>query len=190
MFHTEIPLSLPSPLRMVTDHEELYEVRELRAAEYKAVYPSIDVHADDFDDAAIVFYTRDGQGQVNSTARLVIDGPLGLPEDRFFPPEVAEYRREGKRLEELGRFIIRDGNRSLLKTYYQTFYLVSEALKVDVVLMAMKPKDVALHQRVMGARLLSPNIGVSYGGPYSLACVAWEIAQTKPRFFDWVGGIQ
>ncbi|MBU0499552.1 MAG: hypothetical protein KJ558_06895 [Gammaproteobacteria bacterium] len=190
MFHIKFSAPLPSPLQMVTSLEELNEVRALRAAEYKAIYPSIDVYADDYDDTAIVFYTRDSQGQVNSTARLAIDGPLGLPEDSYFPPEVAEFRRQGKRLEELGRFVIRNGSPSLLKAYYSAFYRTAVTLKADFVLMAMKPKDVTLHQRLMGARLLSPDIGASYGGPYSLACVAWEIAQTKPGFFDWVGGIQ
>jgi len=188
MLQSNIEHQLPHPIQVVTNQSELNEVRELRALEYKTHYPSINVHNDIYDASAIIYYSRNQHGHVNSTARLVIDGASGLPEDKFFPPRVTEYRYQDKYLMELGRFIIRDSSPPLLKAYYKAFYDTALAHMVDVILMAMKPKDVSFHQRLIGAELLSSDINVTYGGAYSLTCVAWEISKTKPRFFDWIGG--
>lgn len=179
-----------SSLQIVSNPKELKEVRQLREIEYKKIYPAINVYNDKYDQSAIIMYTRNQQKQVTSTARLVRDGIQGLPEDLYFPPQVAEYRHQGLSLMELGRFIIHNGNRQLLKTYYQDFYNTAINLDVDIILMAMKPKDVALHQRIMGAQLLATNMGVTYGGHYNLSCVAWEIQNTHARFFDWTGDVQ
>lgn len=190
MLELQRPPGLMPPLQIVSTAAQLHEVRELRAARYRSIYPSIDVHADPYDETAVILFSRDGQGLVNGSARLVMDRELGLPEDAYFPPKVTEYRQSGLALMELGRFVIRGGGASLLKTYYRGFYEVATALGVDVILMAMKPKDVALHRHLMGAELLAENMGVSYGGPYSLACVAWNLARTHTRFFDWIGGVR
>lgn len=188
IFDCEIDQCLLSPLKVVTNQQELYEVRELRAAEYKVIYPSIDVHNDIYDYSSIIFYARDQFGQVSSTARLVVDGQEGLPEDRYFPPEVSEYRHQSKRLMEFGRFVIHGGTYQLLKAYYRALYDTAKQLKTDIILIAVKPKDIDFHQRLTGAKLLSTDIGVTYGGDNYLACVAWEIDDTATRFFDWVGG--
>lgn len=177
-------------IKVVSSHLELHEVRELRAAKYRQIYPSIDVHQDLYDEQAIILYGQDNFGRTNSTARLVKDGPLGLPEDQFFPPEIDEYRRNGKSLLELGRFIIDEGDVQLLKDYYRAFYNTAKSLHADMIIMAMKPKDVRLHQRLIGAELLEADMGVSYGGAVSLSCVSWDIANTKDRFFQWIGGVQ
>lgn len=188
VFNCELDQCLLSPLQVVTNQQELNEVRELRAAEYKIIYPSIDVHNDNYDYSAIIFYARDQLGEVSSTARLVVDGEEGLPEDSYFPPEVSEYRRQRKRLMEFGRFVIHEGTYQLLKAYYRAFYDTAKQLKTDIILIAVKPKDIDFHLRLTGAKLLSTDIGVTYGGENSLACVAWEIENTAARFFDWVGG--
>ena len=182
------PPRLTPPLQIVSTDAQLHEVRELRAARYRSIYPSIDVHADPFDKTALILFSRDAQGGVNGSARLAMDRELGLPEDAYFPSEVKEYRQSGLSLMELGRFVIRDGDTDLLKIYYRGFYEVATALGVDVILMAMKPKDVSLHRRLMGAELLAGDMSLTYGGPYSLACMAWHLTRTDSRFFAWIGG--
>ena len=177
-------------IERVQDEETLRQVRALRRRAYRRVYPAIDVDEDAYDAAALVLFARSVDGRIGSTARLVIDGPLGLPEDAWFPPRVAAWRREGVRLMELGRFVVEDGGPSLLKAYYRAFYTAAKQHRVDIVLMAMKPKDVSLHQRLMGARLLESDMGVSYGGATSLACMAWELQSTTAHFFQWSGARQ
>ena len=174
-------------LRTVNTPVELLEVRQLREDAYRAIYPSINVYRDSYDHSAIIFYSRDQDGKMQSTARLVVDGLHGLPEDPYFPQQVTEYRRQGKRLMEFGRFVIQQGNVRLLKSYYRTFYETAKQQQTDIILIALKPKDINFHQRVTGATLLSPDIGVSYGGRTPLACVAWNIERTCPRFFRWAG---
>lgn len=179
---------LPPPLEVVTHRDELLAVNQLREATYRTIYPSIDVYDDPHDTSAIIFFARDTSARIHSTARLVIDGALGLPEDPFFPSEVAALRKGGARLMELGRFIIQEGSASLLKSYYKAFFDAAVANAIDVILMAMKPHHVGLHRRLMGARVLADDMGLSYGGSESLVCVAWTLANTPQRFFDWTEG--
>ncbi|MEJ1378977.1 MAG: hypothetical protein RPU32_13570 [Candidatus Sedimenticola sp. (ex Thyasira tokunagai)] len=178
---------IPPPIQVVENHEELQKVRELRAAVYQKIYPALDVHDDPHDESAVILYSEDCNGRLISTARLAVDGAIGLPEDSYFPPEVNNYRRQGKCLLELGRLINQGGDKQLLKAYFWAIYNTAQDLEGDVILMAIKPKDISFYQR-LGATLLAADMGVTYGGKHTLACLAWEIKHTKKFFFDWAGG--
>lgn len=170
-------------MRIAIDTATLSEIRQLRKDKYKGIYPDMDLDNDLLDQSAIVVYTRNEQGEVNSTARFALDGPTGLPEDEF----LADYRQRKKRLLEFGRFIISGGGNFLLKAYYRTAYAIATNLHCDAIVMAMKPKDISFHQRLIGVNVISRDMGITYGGPFSLACVVWEITNTKAIFFNWIG---
>lgn len=159
------------------------EVRCLRKDAYKDIYPEMDLDNDMLDNHAITLYTRNERGEMNSTARLTLDGPGGLPEDQF----LSSYRKEKKRLIEWGRFIIVDGNISLLKKYYESVFSIATNLNCDSIVMAMKPKDIPFHERLTGVNIVKKDMKITYGGPYSLACVVWDITDTKDAFFNWIG---
>jgi hypothetical protein len=185
---TKAGQAIPSPLILARTEKEKKEISELRRETYKTWYPDIkNFDTDPYDKSAHIIFSRDEELKVNSTARLVMDGMFGLPEDAYFPPEVMEYRKQGLRLMELGRFIIKGGDKRLLKKYYQAFYALANAEKVGVILMAMKQKDIAFHQHLIGIKVLSADMNLTYGGKHKLACVSWEITNTKARFFKWTG---
>lgn len=186
--HLEVEEQLTPPLRVVKNSKELYGVRELWRTTYEDIYPGVSgFHQDPFDQQAHILFTKNAYQEVKSTARLVVDNPIGLPEDKYFPPEANMYREMGYKLMEFGRFVIHEGTRDLLKAYYRSVFEVAVAEEVDVIMMAMKQKDVAFHRNLIGAYLLSPDMHVPYAKPYKLACMAWEINNTKERFFRWTG---
>lgn len=164
------------------DEATMAEIRRLRKRQYRDIYPDMDLDNDLLDDHSITLYTRGLQGQINSTARLGFDGPVGLPEDEF----LQAYRSRGFRLVEWGRFIIENGDKALLKRYYETVFTLSRRMGFDAVVMAMKPKDISLHQRLIGVDVVQDDMNINYGGPYSLACVVWDLASTKNSFFNWL----
>jgi len=165
--HLEVEEQLTPPLRVVKTSKELYGARELWRKTYEEMYPSISgFHQDPFDQQAHILFTKNAYQEVKSTARLVVDSPIGLPEDKYFPPEVEMYREMGHKLMEFGRFIIQNGTRDLLKAYYRSVFEVAVAEEVDVIVMAMKQKDVAFHRNLIGEYLLSPDMNLSYGGPH------------------------
>jgi hypothetical protein len=178
----EMPQPRSVEIKVAIDTETQNEIIALRKRKYRNIYPEMDLDNDILDEFGITLYTRDTHGQINSTARLGVGGPVELPEDRF----LQHYREQGFRLIEWGRFIIDDGDYALLRRYYQAVYTLSKRLGFDAVVMAMKPKDISLHQRLIGVRVLEKDMGISYGGPFSLACVVWELANTKPKFFSWM----
>ena len=182
----QLAKQLVAPIKLVQTSSDLYDVRELWKQTYKELFPDIKgFHCDPFDFQSRILYTKNAQNKTVSSARLVIDSPLGLPEDSHFPPEVNEYRACGMKLMEYGRFIIEEGNPSLLKAYYKAVYQVAIAENVDVIMMAMKPNHVAFHCRLIGAILLTDDMKLYYGGENKLAALAWEVKNTKERFFKW-----
>ena len=115
-------LCIPNSLSLVNSLEQLKRVNQFRKQWYPKLYPNIALDNDSFDDYARILFSEDNQGHVNSTARLVIDSKVGLPEDDLFPPEIEQYRQEGKKMMGIGRFIIEKGDLQLLKSYYLAFY--------------------------------------------------------------------
>ncbi|MGB1009354.1 MAG: N-acyl amino acid synthase FeeM domain-containing protein, partial [Thiolinea sp.] len=111
---------------------------------------------------------------------------IGLPEDKLFPPLVKQYREEGKQLMEIGRFIIRDGDCSLLKKYYQAFYEIAKSSQVDYVVMIMRRKDLAFHKKLFGIDILIDAIGENFGSELTFMCAGWDVDNTRPAFFKWI----
>jgi hypothetical protein len=184
----QIARQLPHPIHIVQSVEELNEVYELWQATYRDIYPNFKIsRQDSYNEKAYILYTRNADNIVNSSARLAVDSPLGLPEDGYFPMEVNGYRKRGYKLMEFGRFIISGGNLSLLKAYYNAVYQIAAAEAIDIIPMAMKQKDVAFHRNLLGAYLLSGDIKIPHGGKDKMSCVSWELNKTKQRFFHWAG---
>ncbi len=176
------PSQTPVDVRIAIDSVTLGEIKMLRKRRYRNIYPSMDLDGDALDQHAITLFTRNEAGRINSTARLGVGGPVGLPEDKFLD----EYRATGKKLIEWGRFIIEEGDIVLLKRYYEAVFTISTQLGFDSVVMAMKPKDISLHRRLIGVKVIKDDMKITYGGPFSLACVVWELDETKPTFFKWI----
>jgi len=182
--HSNAPDQSNCSLQIVSDRDTLSRVRELRKRKLRPVYPKMNFDTDPLDDQALVLYSINSDGEINSTARLSVDGKVPLPEESF----LSEYRKQNKRLCEWGRFAIDRGDRALLKTYYRTIYLLASRMECDAIVMAMKPKDIDMHERLIGVRVIESDMNITYGGEHSLACVLWELNNTKSRFFNWAGG--
>ncbi|MEZ5480477.1 MAG: hypothetical protein R3E95_24245, partial [Thiolinea sp.] len=160
---------------------------DFRRTEYRKLYHNIEIASHDpFDRHAHILFAEDQHGEINSTARLVLDSEIGLPEDRLFPPLVDQYRQEGKRLMEIGRFIIRDGNMALLKKYYQAFYQVARSCDIDYVVIVMRHKDLEFHRKLFGIDVLVERLGESFGSQLTFMCAGWNLDNTRPAFFKWV----
>lgn len=179
---------LQDRVQVAKGRAQFKKVWAFRKREYSQTYPEISGFEDDsFDDHACVFFTENAEGEVISTARLVFDGPNGLPEELLISDLIASQRERGVRFAELGRFIISTEARGILTEYYKSFYQAAMANSVASIVMVMKQKDVRLHVKKMGVRLLASNLGVTFGSRHEYACVEWEMAKTKSQFFTWCG---
>lgn len=182
---TTIAPCLPQPLRCAHSQAEIAKACQFRQQEYGKIYPSVNVVTDDpFNQHAYVLYSCDTSGDIKSTASFIVDSELGLPEDKLFPPEVAQYRQGRKRLMEIGRFVIRD-QQNLLKSYYKAAYEVAIRKGVDIILMVIRQKDIGFHQKLIGTQVLREDIGETFGSSHRFSCLSWELANTRPAFFKW-----
>jgi len=170
--------------RIVGNQAELMAVRELRIRKLRPEYPEMSFNRDQLDYQSLIFYTVDANNKPVSTARLVVNGAVALPQDRFLTP----YYQAGWKFFEWSRFAIDEGNRPLLKSYYRAVYLLAKHMGFDAIVMSMKPKDIKLHQRLLNIHVVEADMQLSYGGKHALACVVWELGLTDSRFYKWVGG--
>lgn len=169
---------------LAIDSKTREEVKQLRIKIYhgkKGVYPKMDLDNDALDDCSLILFTRDIDGNINSTARLAINGEKhGFPQDEF----LSEYRKHNRVILELGRFIILDNNAKLLETYFRAFYGVAKNLQCNLIVMSLKQKNLSLLKRILGIKVLAKNIE-NYGSKHKLDAVIWTISKTRKRFFKW-----
>lgn len=179
---------LPEAVRIANSVDELADIATLRRSYYQKLFPQIhDFESDIFDQQSVVLFSRDSAGKIDCTARLACDGPLGLPEDKWFPPTISKLRESGCHLMELGRFIIDRDDPSCLKNYYRAFYSIAQFLRMDYIVMAMQPRHVAFHRKLIGAQVVNESLGLTYGGDVELVCVLWRLSETNARLFKWIG---
>lgn len=182
---------LPKSLKCAQSDIEHAKVLAFRRKVYSQTYPSVEVAKNDpYYDQAYVVYSETEEGEVESTGTVIFDSEKGLPEDKYFYDAVAKYRKSGKKLVEIGRFVIEGRRVDLLQRYYKAIHDVAVANHVDIVLMVIRQKDVRFHQRMMGVDLLIHDIDEGFGSGYAFSCIAWDIAKTPRRFYNWVALVE
>ena len=179
---------LPKPMQVVQTPEEEQELYDLWDEAYKEVYPDYEVNRNDpHNTQAHILYTRDENGKVVSSIRLTLDSSLGIPSEEYYQGEANQLREHGYNLMELGRMVYIGHTLQQMKAYYQAMYEIAKAESIDIIMMSLKQKDVAFHRNLIGAYTLIFDIGMPTGSKHKMSTMAWEIKQTKPRFFKWTG---
>jgi hypothetical protein len=185
--HKNIP---KAKLQAASDHETYQKILAFRRNQYEALYPEaitseIDVH----DRQSVILYTRDADsGEIQSTARIAMDGENGLPEESILRPILVRHGFTGN-FAEIGRFVI-DGHASsadLLKSYYRAFYHIAVAMDISAYLLVARCKEIPFYRKRVNARLLCDDIGTSFGSVDHRFCVLfWPIAQTGTALLNWI----
>ncbi len=184
----ELAKNLPKPLQVVQTAKEEQELYNLWDDAYREVYPNYKINRNDpHHKQAHILYTRDKNGKIASSIRLTIDSPLGIPSEEYYQREVDRLRQHGYKLMEFGRMVSIGQTLQQMKTYYRTIYQIAKAENIDIIMMSLKQKDVAFHRNLMGSYTLLFDMGIPLGGKHKMSSVAWEIKNTKPRFFKWTG---
>jgi len=97
-------------------------------------------------------------------------------------------RGEGKKIAEFGRFLITKDNKRQFKLHYKTIYEVALSHDVDVVLIVMKQKHIASHEKMMPVDVLSDDLGNSWDEEAAPLClVGWHIKEPQPKLHKWIG---
>lgn len=179
-----------SKIKMSTDSKTQHRIQQFINDNYKTHFPKIaQEQPSDYHQHSFVFYHEDNEGNVIGTASLLFDNVQGFNQEQTFKQQIQHYRREGARCLQIGRLIISHDNNSndevTLKDYFRLFYLFSKRMGFDVVVGLIKQKDIAFHQKLLGAKLLNPDTRIDFGGKHIFAVAAWELDLLKPRFFNW-----
>lgn len=179
----------PDALNLVMTKNERERVQAFGQAEYAKWYPAITTSfkGDRYNDVCCTLYSENQQGKLVTTARILFDSPLGLPNESLAQAWVNECRENGKRLIEVGEFIITENARGLLKTYYRAFWEIANENDIDYMLIIVKQKDIPFHREMIGASVLVEDTKNSYGSRYKFSCLSWPVKETKPKFLKWAG---
>lgn len=190
MLNTQAIESCLSPrLKFAQSATTIHQVITFRKDIWKKLYPNIDILENDpFNKYAYIIYSDNAQNKINSTVSLIFDSVQGLPHNKLFPFVVNDYRKSGKKLMEVGRFVI-EKEQNVLKDYYQAIYKISIKKNIDIILMIIQQKHISFYQRMIGIDILSEDIGENFGCNSSFMCVAWNIEKTKPKFLKWISSV-
>ena len=174
-------------IKIAHNPSELHCITAFRNKQYAKSFPNLAIdNPDPLDQNAITLFSRTATGQVNSCARFVCDGPLGLPEDSLLASYIEPYRKEGFKLAGIGRFVIKIRDTRLLQEYYRVFYNLALLLNIDYIMLLIRDKEIKFYKKRIGALVLTENTGYSYGGPHYFAGVAWPVKTTDETFLRWI----
>lgn len=149
---------------------------------FKTIFPEYHCKlVDDFDRNAWFFYSTNNSGNTDSLIRVCLNGKHGLPIQRFLTHEISVLESCGLTLAEPGRFS-NDHDSPFVKALLAAIYQLAVYLGIDLYLMEVRNRHVAFYKRNFGAHIIGE-------GPASENCttMAWNIAQTPPRFFRLFG---
>jgi len=180
-------LLLGQQLQQLDGREMMTSVNQLRRDTYSKLYPEVDIpETDPFDASACVIYTCDQQRAL-STARVSFDSEDGIPERHLVPGVVEQYQKRGTSFAELGRFVIDEQARGMLKQYFRCFYYIARQLEIEVYLMFVQHKWIPFYRRLMRAEVVADLPDVTFGSDAQYSCMAWKISDTTEKFMRWSG---
>lgn len=169
------------------DIETLQKIWCVRKDVYNKIYPDVQTFENDpYDKDSCVIYSKANTGTVTSTARIAFNGLSGIPEKALVPDLVDQLITTRQEFAELGRFVIDDTARGILKQYFRTFYEVGDILGVDIYIMFVRQKWVSFYQRLMKAEVIK-ELDETFGSDSLYSVMTWRLTDTTPRFFSWCG---
>lgn len=181
--------ALPEGLLLANTEHELQKIRRFKENYCADDRPGVkEFHDDGMDEHAYVMYAANIQGEITSTARLLLDTQAGFPEEQHLPASVHDMRKSGKRLAELGRLVItEDSKLNMLRLYYKGGFEIAMIEDIDVVLIVMKQRNLPSHRKMMAVEVLSMNMGRSWDAEQGDLClVAWHVKAEQPKFHQWI----
>ena len=181
---------LGTPIKIAQSQSDVDRVVQFIKDDYKTSFPSLKpAQSSDYIDNSFNFYTEDDQGEIDSTISLVVDSEQGFPEEHLLREDIQYYRDEGLRIFQLGRFVVsgKDHGAKRAMRLLQVLYLLPKLVGGNVVLGMVRTKDIVLHEKRFGAKVLNRNTGETYGSEHEFATVAWLLNQLKPAFFQKTG---
>lgn len=166
----------------------LRQIWQARQFVYNKIYPDVITFSQDLHDAqSCVIYTRNAADNISSTARIAFNiAPLGIPEKKLVPALIEQLNQEHKVFAELGRFVIDDEARGVLKNYYRTFYQLGIQQGIDTYIMFVRPKWVNFYRRLMKANIVA-ELDETFGSDSTYVVMTWHLQDTTARFFSWSG---
>lgn len=154
---------------------------------YKGFYPNYKINYDDpINNNSHIIYTSNQKNIIQSSARLTLDGPLGLPAENNLPSHINEYRNDSLKVSEFGRLINTTADQSLVRNYYKHIYKIAQLEDIDVVVLIIPEKKIKFHKNIIGAKLLITDTQIDTGGKYNMACMAWHVKETSNTFYQWI----
>ena len=89
-------------------------------------------------------------GRVNCTATLIRDGDMGLPIERVYPDEVAQFRESGSVIAEVGCLAQRGNQLSVLLRLINFMAQRSRLQGINHIVIAVHPRHVKFYERYLG----------------------------------------
>lgn len=167
----------------VSDPALYSKVLRFRARVYRQHYPAItnpeapDIH----DFASHYFTTVNTAGEVTSCSRMVLDSPQGLPSESYIKEHLAQYRRRGVRLAELGRMAVEEDSPAVVIAHFTRALHEARRLGVEEMVFVAPWQKRAFFTKYLGAELICADIQQTFGSGKTFAVYIWHTATPSAR---------
>ena len=96
-----------TPITLAITDSEKDNISAFTKKRYETLFPQVSFNKScDYNANTFCFYTTNEQGEILSTASLVIDSDNGFPEESLLKNDIEHYRASGKKCLQIGRFVI------------------------------------------------------------------------------------
>ena len=178
--HTIPPTCISENLEISISISDMRNIWKLRTTEYNKHYSEFSCNDDDnFDQDALLLFSKNKSGKMISTGRIIFDSPYGLPAEIIIKNEIDKLREQGFIVAELSKLAISEEASGLLSDYIETFYKVALQQNVDRLIFICKEKSAVIYRRLVGAKVLVSNVNYSYGTNDVFSLLEWRIKESK-----------
>lgn len=176
---------VPNDIFFIECKQEMGEVKNLRNEQFKR-YPEGGSAIDKFDKDACILASKNNKGKITSTGRIVFDGGLGLPADRYVKSEIDKLRNQGFIIAELSKFAIASEARGILRGYLRAYYEIAAEVGIDFFISINPCKDVGVYKKIYAATVRVEDIGHSYGTSDKFTLLEFDLKKVRPCLSRWL----
>lgn len=132
---------------------------------------------------------HNNSGIAKSVSRIVFDSPNNLPHEEYLQGRPEILRANGATVAEWCRIASEEGvsPKQTLK-HFLLSYLVFKACAIDTVFFITDQKKTRICRRLIGTKIISPDLGNKFGGQKTFAAFEWKISETPTQMlFKTIG---
>lgn len=160
--------------------EDLNRILVFREATYSECLPDVNYKTlEQVDFHSILFYSEDGEGNIESSCRLVLDSDVGFAEDYVYQEHIQGYRDQGMLIAEWGRCIVSPRSKVRAVDYAYLVESLAQELGIQHVVIFNRKCDVSRMLETLSNTEVMVETDITLGGSHTFTAMLWSFPQNN-----------